>query len=135
MEVKTNTFFGKLRPILLLVVLLAAALGAAVSMEKDFFLGMLLQIIMGGVFTAIILITRKEIFMIIGASGSVYFLQFVGGFTASLPGVTFFAASFVLAYCVRRRKPKLTALFLMSLVLGAGFLLSASIFYLIRLHR
>ncbi|MBQ9748262.1 MAG: hypothetical protein IJV98_05705 [Clostridia bacterium] len=133
MEVKTKTYFGRLRPIALMLTMLVAALCAALSIEAERLLfGVVSLIVMGGVFTALFLITQTNVYMVIGASGGVCLLQMIGGFPASLAGVGFILAAFILAHCVRQHKPKIVALVSMALTLGTVVLLSAAVLYAVR---
>ncbi len=133
MEVVTKNNMGRLRPLILTFCLLAAALCAALSLKQGITtIGLFLLCVMGGVFTTVFLTTKQEIYMILGGSGAVFILQFVGSLSASLMGMTVLIAAFVLAYHVRHRKPKTTALLMMSIILSVGFLLIAAVLYAVR---
>lgn len=123
---------AKWRPILLLLVMCAVALLAAVSISYGAVLiGVLFLMVMGGIFTVIFLAVSHPAFMAAGASFSVAILQVVGGFSASLMGMTTLIAAFVMAYLVRQRAQKTSVLVIVSVILGGGFLLIAAALYAI----
>ncbi len=133
MEVTTKTYSGKLRPLMLTLAMLVSALLASLSLkDRVSLIGVLFLSLTGGIFATIFLTVKKEWHMVLGASGAVYLLQFVGSFTASLMGVTVLIAAFVLAYHVKRRNPKTAALLALSITLGVGFLLTAAVLYAVR---
>ena len=133
MEVTTKTNFVKLRPLILILCMLIAASFAAMSMTEGVtVIGLILLTAMGGFFTTLLLIVSKTIYIVIPVIVSVFVLQIAGNFPASLTGLVALIAAFSLSYCVSRRKPKLTALFSVSLILGGGFLLIAAILYVMR---
>lgn len=123
---------AKWRPVLLLIAMCAAAALAAWTLSRGFmFLGVFFLAVMGGVFAVIFLTVGHPAVMAVGASFSVIFLQILGGFSASLMGVTALIAALVLAHQVRERAPKTSVLVTVSLILGGGFLLIAAVLYAI----
>ncbi len=124
---------GKLRPLGLSCSLCFAAFLAAFAVKSGLMLfSYFFLAAAGGIFAVLYLTGKQLVFPVISASISVMLLQILGGFTASLCGVSFFICSLVLAFQVKKSAPKTSVLVTFSLILGSMVLLLALFSYAIQ---